>query len=175
MYEKTNEQAYNLLPKQKKKGTSKQEQKHVFWKNNQQTLALKYCKEGETKTYTCKSYLFWMPKMTYQAMGKASAFSPLVITERLLLFPLSSLCFGLLCLSRFSPLFCLSFLFFSFLFYRLSLFFFSALNPFFFLSHFSEGFLVSKKSLLSFSLFCLYLFFFSFSFSPLFLLFSQGQ
>jgi len=117
MYEKTNEQAYNLLPKQKKKVRPRQEQKQVFWKNNQQTLALKYYKEGETKTYTCKSCLFWMPKMTYQVMGKASAFSPLVITERLLLFPLSPLCFGLLCISRFSPLFCLFFLFFSTVFH----------------------------------------------------------
>jgi len=105
----------------------RQEQKQVFWKNNQQTPALKYCKEGETKTYTCESCLFWMPKMTYQPMGKASAFSPLVTTERLLLFPFSSLYFGLLCLSRFSPLFCLFFLlFFRPLFCPLSLFFSSS-------------------------------------------------
>ena len=105
-----------LVAKTNKNARPRQEQKQVFFikkKNNQQTPALKYCKEGETKTYTCKSCLFWMPKMTYQPMGKASTFSLLVTNRKT---PSLSFLLSLFWSSMFLP----------FLFFRFSLFFFSA-------------------------------------------------
>jgi len=124
----------------KKNAHPRQEQKHVFFfKNNQQTPALKYCKERETKTYTCKSCLFWMPKMTYQPMGKASAFSPLVTNRKT---PSLSFLLSLFWSSLFL-LFFSSFVFLSFfslpLLYLFFLFFFC------FFPRFSQGLPVTPR------------------------------
>jgi hypothetical protein len=150
MYEKTNEQAYNLLPKQKKTYVPDKSRnrffertisRHQLWniarKEKLKLIpanpACSECQRWRTSRWAklLHSRLWWPQKDSFSFLS-----------------PLSVLVFSV------SPVFLLFSVFF-FPFLPSFTFLLLCSVSFFFLSHSSEGFLVSKKSLLSLSLFCL--------------------